>query len=192
MAIAHQHNSATLHLSNSPLTTPYSLTPTTTPGTSTVSLRASQDKLTDFQFRTAVTRFESEAATRKAPEAKAPEQSIKRALPPLSKGQDGAKNQPGRDGAKKYQPRGAALPHLQSDNDRARTVILDRKLKDSVSTSREQRARADSVLHEAYLESQASPPGSEGLLASGSSELPTSCGPRSFPPLTLSRYQDRN
>jgi hypothetical protein len=53
MAIAHHHNSAKLQLRNSLLTTLYSPTPTTTTGTSSISLRASQEKLTDFQSRNA-------------------------------------------------------------------------------------------------------------------------------------------
>jgi hypothetical protein len=50
MAIAQRHNFAKLHLYNSPLTTLSYPTPTTTPGTSTVSLRAPQGKLTDLQL----------------------------------------------------------------------------------------------------------------------------------------------
>jgi hypothetical protein len=53
MAIAQHHNSAKLQLCNSLLTTLYSPTPTTTTGTSSISLRASQEKLTDFQSHTA-------------------------------------------------------------------------------------------------------------------------------------------
>ena len=50
MAIVKSHNTAKLQLYTTPLTTLSYYTFTTTPGTSAISFRASQGKLTDFQF----------------------------------------------------------------------------------------------------------------------------------------------
>jgi hypothetical protein len=149
MAIAQHHNSAKLQLCNSLLTTLYSPTPTTTTGTSSISLRASQEKFTNLQLHNEVTSVESAAATRKALKAKTSEPSIKRALPPLSTGQDRAKDyQPGQDGAKNY-PHGAALLAHQSGNDSGSSSISAKTSKatapeDSIKrqvTSAEDRAK---------------------------------------------------